>query len=439
MAEWLLAIGLSFGCSAVYGLDFGQLLNSISKPQEQNQAQSQSQPQGSGALSLLGSALGMAAGTSQDEEIAIGKQISGNLLGAAPLVNDGALQKYVNNVGRWVASQSERPDLPWHFGVIESDDVNAFAAPGGYVFITRGLYLLLQNEAELAGVLGHEIGHVILKHHLKILQQSKLVDVGSKLVANQVGGDNVIQKAIGNGAEIVSRSLDKNAEFEADRVGVVLSARAGYDVFGLPAVLQQIGHFSKDDSSVALLFKTHPHPDERLDKLGVAMGDKFDMVKGLSLKNRFYRISASAPAHPIKSSSTSAGSDSGRQVSSYAGTYGGTFNGSDSGQFQATILPNGTAMLNGHSNKFGVSFTGEGKVNVNGSITLGSASTGATFTGTIANDGALTGTWKNTQYNQAGSFQGAKGVKVEDASPSNPLQAIGGFLGGLGNALAPQH
>lgn len=286
-------MGLSLGCSAVYGLDFGQLLNNIPKSKDEKQGQQQ---QGSDVSSLVGGLLKAAAGTSQDEEIDIGRRISGNLLGAAPLVKDNALQKYVNNVGRWVANQSERPDLPWHFGVIESGDVNAFAAPGGYVFITRGLYLLLQDEAELAGVLGHEIGHVILKHHLKILQQSNLLDAGSKLVANQVGGDDKIQKIIGSGAEIISRSLDKNAEFEADRVGVVLSARAGYDAFGLPAVLQQIGHFAKDDGNVALLFKTHPHPDERMDKLGDAMGDKYDLVKGQSLKNRFYRIDTPAPA-----------------------------------------------------------------------------------------------------------------------------------------------
>lgn len=290
-AKWLLAMGLLLGCSAVYGLDFGQLLNSISKPEEQKQGQQQ----GSGMSSLFGSLLKAVAGTSQDEEIAIGSRISGNLLGAAPLVRDNALQKYVNNIGRWVANQSERPDLPWHFGVIESGDVNAFAAPGGYVFITRGLYLLLQNEAELAGVLGHEIGHVILKHHLKILQQSNLLDAGSKLVANEVGGDDMMRKMIGSGAEVISRSLDKNAEFDADRIGVVLSARAGYDVFGLPAVLQEIGHFSKDDGNIALLFKTHPHPDERMDKLGIAMGDKFDLTKGQSLKNRLYRIDAPAP------------------------------------------------------------------------------------------------------------------------------------------------
>ncbi len=225
-----------------------------------------------------------------EDEIAIGRQIAGNLLGAAALVKDAKLQKYVNNVGRWVAEQSERPDLPWHFGVIESNDVNAFAAPGGYIFVTRGLYRLLQSEAELAGVLAHEVGHVIRQHHLKILQQSKLLDLGSQLVAKNVGGNDKVQGLIGSGAEIVSRSLDKEAEFEADRIAVVLATRAGYDAFGLPGILQQIGHFAKDDGNVALLFKTHPHPDDRLSKLGIAMDDRFDTVKGKTLEKRLYRI-----------------------------------------------------------------------------------------------------------------------------------------------------
>lgn len=228
--------------------------------------------------------------TSAEEETAIGRQIAGNLLGAAPLVKDAKLQKYVNNIGRWVATQSERPDLTWHFGVIDSNDVNAFAAPGGYIFVTKGLYRLLQSEAELAGVLAHEVGHVIRQHHLKILQQSKLIDLGSQLVAKQVDGNDKVQGLIGSGAEIVSRSLDKEAEFEADRIAVVLATRAGYDAFGLPAVLQQIGHFAKDDGDVALLFKTHPHPDDRLGKLGAAMDDHFDGVKGKTLEKRLYRV-----------------------------------------------------------------------------------------------------------------------------------------------------
>jgi len=239
-------------------------------------------------LKKQGKSAGLVA-YSEEEEAAIGRQIAGSLLGAAPLVKDKALQKYVNNVGRWVASQSERPDLAWHFGVIASNDINAFAAPGGYIFVTSGMYRLLGNESELAGVLAHEVGHVIRKHHLKILRQSQLVDQGGKLLTQQAGGNDAIRKLIGNGAEIVSRALDQNAEFEADRIAVVLAARAGYDAYGLPQVLQEIGH-SSGDSSVALLFKTHPHPDERLNRLDSAMADRFDGLKGQALAGRFYRI-----------------------------------------------------------------------------------------------------------------------------------------------------
>ena len=229
---------------------------------------------------------------SKEEEIQLGREITGNLLGAAPLIKDAELQKYVNQVGRWVASQSERADLPWHFGVIESEDLNAFSAPGGFVLITKGLYRKLENEAQLAGVLGHEIGHVVKKHQLKLLQKQQLLNFGAGLVSDKFGsGNQTIQKVIGSGAEISARSLDKDAEFEADRIGVVLTARAGYDPYGLPEVLQTIGHVSKNDSSVALLFKTHPAPDDRLIKLGDAIGGKLDNVKdGKTLPDRLYKL-----------------------------------------------------------------------------------------------------------------------------------------------------
>ena len=139
-------------------------------------------------------------------------------------------------------------------------------------------------------MLAHEVGHVIMKHHLKILQQSQLVDIGGKLLAKTAGENEQIKNLIGNGAEIFSRSLDKNAEYEADRIAVILAARAGYDPFGLPTVLQDIGHASKDDSRVSLLFKTHPHPDDRLAQLGEAVGDRLDRLKGQTLEKRFYRI-----------------------------------------------------------------------------------------------------------------------------------------------------
>jgi predicted Zn-dependent protease len=229
---------------------------------------------------------------SKEEEIALGREISGSLLGAAPLVKNEALQKYVNQVGRWVANQSERADLPWKFGVIESSDINAFAAPGGYVLITKGLYQKLQNEAQLAGVLGHEIAHVVKKHQLKVLQKQQLLNAGAGKLTDLLGkNDQLAKKAISSGAEISARSLDKEAEFEADRMGLVLAARAGYDAYGLPEVLQTIGQTNKNDSSVALLFKTHPAPDERLAKLGDSVGSNLDNVKtGKTLENRLYKL-----------------------------------------------------------------------------------------------------------------------------------------------------
>ncbi|ADI29605.1 M48 family metallopeptidase [Methylotenera versatilis] len=229
---------------------------------------------------------------SKAEEIALGREITGNLLGAAPLVKDEALQKYVNSVGRWVASQSERPDLPWHFGVIESDDLNAFSAPGGYVMVTKGLYRKMSNEAQLAGVLGHEIGHVVAKHQLKVLQKQQLLNIGASFLSKKLAKDNkVISKAIGSGAEISARSLDKDAEFEADRLGLSYATRAGYEPFGLTDVLQILGQTNPNDNSVALLFKTHPLPDERLASLGDSVGNKLDNItNGKTLENRFYKL-----------------------------------------------------------------------------------------------------------------------------------------------------
>lgn len=229
---------------------------------------------------------------SKEEEIAIGREITGNLLGAVPLVKDAALQKYVNSVGRWVASQSERPDLPWHFGVIDSEDLNAFSAPGGYVVITKGMYRKFTNEAQLAGVLGHEIGHVVKKHHLKVIQKQQLLNTGADFLSDKLGKDNkLVNKAIGSGAEISARSLDKSAEFEADRLGMSYATRAGYDAYGLTDVLQTLSQTSKSDSSVALLFKTHPLPEDRLVALGDAVGNKLDNVKaGKTLENRLYKL-----------------------------------------------------------------------------------------------------------------------------------------------------
>ncbi len=228
---------------------------------------------------------------SLEEENRIGKQIAGDLMGAVPLVRDDKLQNYVNLVGNWVALQSGRKDVTWHFGVLDTEDINAFAAPGGYIFVTKGLYRRLNNEAELAGVLGHEIAHVSQKHHLKLLKQSSLIGaLGQAAGSKAKGSDPAVQNLIGNGAEIMARGLDKNAEFEADRIGIVYAARAGYEPWGLPGVLQDMAALPAKDSRTSLLYKTHPHSADRLAALGEAVDGHLDALSGKELTSRFYRI-----------------------------------------------------------------------------------------------------------------------------------------------------
>lgn len=232
---------------------------------------------------------------SDADEEKLGREIAGRLLGAAPLVKDDALQQYVNKVGRYVAAQSKRPDLNWTFGVIETSSVNAFAAPGGYVFLTRGLYELLKSEAELAGVLAHEVGHVNARHHVKVMQKQRAIAAGKDLLA-QKAGSSTVKALVGNGAEILARKLDKDSEYEADRLGVQYATRGGYDTYGLAAVLDRLQSEGAADK-LTLLYQTHPLPAERLDALDVAIGKLYDNLKpGLSLEKRLAKIAAAAPA-----------------------------------------------------------------------------------------------------------------------------------------------
>lgn len=233
------------------------------------------QMQPSQLMSLAGDVKHAVAPISLDEEEQIGQESAAVLLGASKPVNDPALQEYVNRVGLWVALHSDRPDLPWHFAVLDDTDIDAYAAPGGYVFLTKGLLLRLHSEAELAGVLGHEITHVVRKHHLnEIRRESRLELLGSaaQLDMQEHGYNTETLSKIAAGAKLVySRGLDKDDEFQADREGVVLAARSGYDPYGLLAVLQTLQSEDPKDSKVALLFKTHPTPQTRITVLAAEM------------------------------------------------------------------------------------------------------------------------------------------------------------------------
>ncbi len=227
----------------------------------------------------------------EPQEIELGQGIASNLLGAAPLMKNQRVQQYVNHVGRWLAMQTERPDLPWQFGVLEDNDVNAFAAPGGYVFITKGLLARMSSEAELAGVLAHEISHVLRKHHLQAIKKGARTEVIAEFageVIKEKGGNPALNKLVSAGTEVYTRGLDKSDEFEADRMGVVIAARSGYDPFGLPAVLQTLQAINPQDSGLALMFKTHPALADRLSLLDRLMASSFERFESQpNLSGRF--------------------------------------------------------------------------------------------------------------------------------------------------------
>ncbi|WP_432723999.1 M48 family metalloprotease [Jeongeupia wiesaeckerbachi] len=220
------------------------------------------------------------------EEKTLGDGMAANLLGAAPLVGNAGLQSYVNQVGRWVASQSEAPNLDWRFGVIDTPNVNSFATPGGVVLITRGLMDRLRNESELAGVLGHEITHVLRHHVTRAAQSGK----GREAVANALQGvaqyktDDARRQlganVLSGVSEVYVRGLDKDDEFEADVTGMVLAARAGYNPYALVSVLQTLGEINPADGSVKLMFSTHPSPQARLDYIDRNIGSKLEKYAG---------------------------------------------------------------------------------------------------------------------------------------------------------------
>lgn len=250
-----------------------------------------------GDLVELGSKLKKASGKiSEGEEIEMGGKLISGLLGAAPLVDDPALQQYVNDVGHWVALQSKRRDLPWTFGVIDSEGINAFAAPGGYIVLTLGLFNLLENEAQLAGVLAHEIAHVVRKHHLKALQKTMKRDFLASLAVAAVDDkedQRNLQMLVNTGVQLYATGLDRRYEYEADLRGVVLAARAGYDPYALLDVLNTIDSINPESSALTVFMKTHPPLDQRLLRLADNMDGRLDKyASGRTNDERFQRILA---------------------------------------------------------------------------------------------------------------------------------------------------
>ena len=231
---------------------------------------------GSGVSSALGTANKVAPKPEAEqaaEELALGPQIAGRILGARPLWNDAGAQKRVNVIGRWVASQTSRPELPWTFGVIDTPEINAFAAPGGYVLVTRGMYEILSTDGEVAAVLGHEISHCVQRDHYNVIRKQEMAATGKDLAMSEVktGTDTASvyarQYVEKNGAVIMLTAMDREAEFRADEAAEIYLARAGMNPVSLYAVLQKMAAAGTQSASLAQLYKTHPPLDARMNHI----------------------------------------------------------------------------------------------------------------------------------------------------------------------------
>ena len=200
------------------------------------------------------------------EEQELGKQVSDRIRTRYGVVQDPAVHKYVSLVGLALAQGSTRPALPWTFIVLDTDGANAFAAPGGYVHITRGLLGLIKNEAELAGVLSHEIIHITEKHTVRAIQKSQAVQMGAAETLS--GNSSLMQRAVtATYDNIVDKGFGRADENAADEKGAAIANKTGYAPNGLVTFLTTLKERNKNATEKRGLFASHPEMQERLDRI----------------------------------------------------------------------------------------------------------------------------------------------------------------------------
>lgn len=217
-------------------------------------------------------------------EDGMGQSVAVSLTNTYSLTKDEKLNKYVSLVGLAIANASDRPVGNWQFGVLETTDVNAFAGPNGYIFVTRGALNRMENEAQLAGVLAHEVTHVLHHHGLESVQKGATVDLGKSLadiyVKDPTGTGLVKGMATPMVATVAKNGYGQDQEFDADANAVRLLVAAGYDPNGLPQFLEKL------QSAGGGLFSTHPGKPERISKTRAIIA-QLGNPQGKTLKDRF--------------------------------------------------------------------------------------------------------------------------------------------------------
>ena len=204
---------------------------------------------------------------SEAEELAVGQQQDAEIRREMGVYNDSNLQRYIQDVGQRLAATSHRPNLPWTFTVVDTPEINAFALPGGFVYITRGILPYLDDESELAGVLGHEIGHVTARHAAKAYTREAEADIGLTILGIFVPGTQPFADLSATGLGVLFLKNSRSDELEADRLGVEYGSKAGWDPEAVPrflATLQRVDSLSEHGWPNWL--STHPAPESRVEK-----------------------------------------------------------------------------------------------------------------------------------------------------------------------------
>ena len=207
-------------------------------------------------------------GVSTQQEVQMGQQYVQQINAQLPIIQDPELNRYINVLGDSIARLTSRTDLTeWHFYIVDSKEVNAFAVPGGFVYVNRGLVERTQRMDQLAGVLGHEIGHVVRRHSIKQMQQQQGANIGVTLacILTSICNNQAGQAAIQVGGTALFAKFSRGDEAEADEEGVRNVIRAGINPHGIPEMFQiLIDERNANSSAVAGFFATHPLEEDRI-------------------------------------------------------------------------------------------------------------------------------------------------------------------------------
>ncbi len=204
---------------------------------------------------------------SQEEEREIGAADAAHVDSQLPIVHDSVIEQYINTLGRSMASRTSRADLDWRFAVVNSPEVNAFALPGGFIYVNRGAIEQADRLDELAGIMGHEIGHVVRRHSVEQMQKAKKDELGLIMVCTMTHicrslGGKVL---VGIGAERMHARYSQKDEAQADSEGVVNTTRAGIDPEGLPSFFEKLlAKRAEQPTAVEAFFSTHPTDQSRV-------------------------------------------------------------------------------------------------------------------------------------------------------------------------------